>query len=99
MFVLLVPIVFPLPLSLSSTLPFSPLLSHSLLLAFALLPFLSFLQFCKDVWLMFDNAWFYNKETSWVYEYCTKLSEVFDSIINGAMQNLGYCCGMRVGLY
>ena len=45
---------------------------------------------------MFDNAWIYNKKTSRVYKYCTKLSEVFDMHINSAMQRLGYCCGMRV---
>ena len=59
-------------------------------------PPLPCIQFCKDMWLMFDNAWIYNKKTSRVYKYCTKLSEVFDMHINGAMQRLGYCCGMRV---
>ena len=48
--------------------------------------------------LMFDNAWLYNKKTSRVYKYCTKLTEVFDSVIDEAMQSLGYCCGMRVGI-
>ena len=47
---------------------------------------------------MFDNAWLYNKKTSRVYKYCTKLTEVFDSVIDEAMQSLGYCCGMRVSL-
>ena len=56
------------------------------------------LQFCKDVWLMFDNAWLYNKKTSRVYKYCTKLRKVFDSVINEAMESLGYCCGMKVVL-
>ena len=56
------------------------------------------LQFCKDVWLMFDNAWLYNKKTSRVYKYCTKLRKVFDSVIDEAMQSLGYCCGMKVVL-
>ena len=45
---------------------------------------------------MFDNAWVYNKKTSRVYKFCTKLSEVFDMHINTAMVKLGYCCGMRV---
>ncbi len=45
---------------------------------------------------MFDNAWAYNKKTSRVYKYCSKLSEVFDEHIDGAMMQLGYCCGMRV---
>ena len=56
-----------------------------------------FLQFCNDVYLMFDNAWSYNRKTSRVYRYCTKLSEVFEATINDAMQSLGYCCGYRVG--
>ena len=46
--------------------------------------------------LMFDNAWVYNKKTSRVYKYCTKLAEVFDDCINSAMVKLGYCCGGRV---
>ena len=45
---------------------------------------------------MFDNAWLYNKKTSRVYKYCSKLSEVFDQYIDEAMKNLGYCCGRRV---
>ena len=47
---------------------------------------------------MFDNAWSYNRKTSRVYRYCTKLSEVFEANINDAMQSLGYCCGHRVGI-
>ena len=57
------------------------------------------LQFCADMWLMFDNAWLYNKKTSRVYKFCTKLSEVFDQHINAAMIQLGYCCGMRVSMF
>jgi E1A/CREB-binding protein len=45
--------------------------------------------------LMFDNAWIYNKKTSRVYKYCTRLVEVFDESINSAMVQLGYCCGGR----
>ena len=59
-------------------------------------PFSSPLQFCSDMRLMFDNAWLYNKKTSRVYKYCTKLMEVFDSTIDAAMVKLGYCCGQRV---
>ena len=47
---------------------------------------------------MFDNAWSYNRKTSRVYRFCTKLSEVFEASINDAMQSLGYCCGYRVKL-
>ncbi|KAK3871156.1 hypothetical protein Pcinc_023010 [Petrolisthes cinctipes] len=31
-------------------------------------------DYVDDVWLMFDNAWIYNRKTSRVYRYCTKLS-------------------------
>uniref|UniRef100_A0A0N5AVH6 Histone acetyltransferase n=1 Tax=Syphacia muris TaxID=451379 RepID=A0A0N5AVH6_9BILA len=30
-------------------------------------------QFCDHMWLMFDNAWLYNKKSSKVYKYCTKV--------------------------
>lgn len=57
------------------------------------------LQFCDDMRLMFDNAWLYNRKTSRVYKYCTKLSEVFESNIDLAMKSLGYCCGQKVSGY
>ena len=55
-----------------------------------------YVQFCDDMRLMFDNAWLYNRKTSRVYKYCTKLSEVFEDNIDAPMQSLGYCCGRRV---
>ena len=33
-------------------------------------------EYVDDVWLMFDNAWIYNKKSSRVYKYCTKVSNV-----------------------
>ena len=30
-------------------------------------------QYVDDVWLMFDNAWLYNRKTSKVYKYCSKV--------------------------
>ena len=30
-------------------------------------------HYVDDVWLMFDNAWLYNRKTSRVYKYCTKV--------------------------
>src|SRR5204863_5106408 len=45
--------------------------------------------------LMFDNARLYNRKTSKVYRYCTKLNEIFEQEIDPVMQNLGYCCGRR----
>ncbi|KAK4329043.1 hypothetical protein Pmani_000575 [Petrolisthes manimaculis] len=47
-------------------------------------------DYVDDLWLMFDNAWIYNRKTSLVYRYCTK---VFDAEIDSVMQQLGYCCG------
>ncbi|XP_071497309.1 CREB-binding protein-like [Diadema antillarum] len=52
-------------------------------------------QFVDDVWLMFDNAWLYNRKTSCVYKYCTKLAEVFKQEIDPVMQKFGYCCGEK----
>ncbi|EEC13782.1 conserved hypothetical protein [Ixodes scapularis] len=52
-------------------------------------------QYVDDVWLMFDNAWLYNRKTSRVYRYCTKLSEEFEQEIDPVMQSLGYCCGRK----
>ena len=33
-------------------------------------------EFVDDVWLMFENAWIYNRKTSRVYKYCTKVSYI-----------------------
>ena len=52
-------------------------------------------DYVDDVWLMFDNAWIYNRKTSRVYRYCTKLAEVFEEEIDPVMQQLGYCCGRK----
>ena len=57
---------------------------------------LLFIQFCEDIWLMFDNCWTYNKKNTRVYKMGLKLSEVFDMHIDDAMKKLGYCCGRRV---
>uniref|UniRef100_A0A8B9TVU8 histone acetyltransferase n=1 Tax=Anas platyrhynchos TaxID=8839 RepID=A0A8B9TVU8_ANAPL len=52
-------------------------------------------QYVDDVWLMFNNAWLYNRKTSRVYKFCTKLAEVFEQEIDPVMQSLGYCCGRK----
>ncbi|KAK5604460.1 hypothetical protein CRENBAI_016979 [Crenichthys baileyi] len=52
-------------------------------------------QYVDDIWLMFNNAWLYNRKTSRVYKYCTKLAEVFEAEIDPVMQGLGYCCGRK----
>ncbi|RWS27977.1 histone acetyltransferase-like protein 2, partial [Leptotrombidium deliense] len=56
-------------------------------------------QYVDDVWLMFDNAWLYNRKTSRVYRYCSKLSEIFEQEIDPVMQSLGYCCGRKDAKY
>lgn len=33
-------------------------------------------QFCDDMWLMFENAWLYNRKASKVYKYCTKVRKL-----------------------
>lgn len=53
-------------------------------------------QYVEDIWLMFNNAWLYNRKTSRVYKYCSKLAEVFEAEIDPVMQGLGYCCGRKV---
>ena len=30
-------------------------------------------EYVDDVWLMFDNAWLYNRKTSNMYGYCDKV--------------------------
>lgn len=30
-------------------------------------------EYVDDVWLMFDNAWLYNRKTSRVYKYASKV--------------------------
>lgn len=34
-------------------------------------------EYVDDMWLMFDNAWLYNRKTSRVYRYCSKVSAPF----------------------
>lgn len=34
-------------------------------------------EFVDDMWLMFNNAWLYNRKTSKVYKFCTKVSDKF----------------------
>ncbi|VDL11740.1 unnamed protein product [Hymenolepis diminuta] len=46
-----------------------------------------------DFWLMFNNAWRYNKKNTKIYKACTKLSEIFESQIDRLMRDLGFCCG------
>lgn len=34
-------------------------------------------EYVDDVWLMFDNAWLYNRKTSRVYKHCTRVSGLY----------------------
>ncbi|XP_055350949.1 protein cbp-1-like isoform X2 [Paramacrobiotus metropolitanus] len=52
-------------------------------------------QFIDDMYLMFNNAWIYNRKGTRVYKHCSKLAEVFEVEIDPVMQTLGYCCGHR----
>lgn len=38
-------------------------------------------EYVDDVWLMFDNAWLYNKKNSRVYKHCTKVSHIIIVIV------------------
>ncbi len=52
-------------------------------------------EYVDDMWLMFNNAWLYNKKTSKVYKCSTKLSEIFSGCIDNVMREMGYCCGQQ----
>ncbi|XP_033112096.1 histone acetyltransferase p300-like [Anneissia japonica] len=52
-------------------------------------------QYVNDVWLMFENAWLYNRKNTRVYKYCTKLQELFEMVITPVMKKLGFCCGTK----
>ena len=32
-------------------------------------------EYVDDIWLMFDNAWLYNRKTSRVYKFCSKVGK------------------------
>uniref|UniRef100_A0A915DMP2 Histone acetyltransferase n=1 Tax=Ditylenchus dipsaci TaxID=166011 RepID=A0A915DMP2_9BILA len=53
-------------------------------------------EFCDDVWLMFENAWLYNRKNSKVYKWCSQLSKIFINEINPVMKKIGYCCGQKL---
>ncbi|KAM7540891.1 hypothetical protein Aperf_G00000035770 [Anoplocephala perfoliata] len=46
-----------------------------------------------DFWLMFNNAWRYNRKNTKIYKACTKLSEIFEGFVDPLMRELGFCCG------
>lgn len=38
-------------------------------------------QYCDDVWLMFNNAWLYNRKNSRVYRLCSKVPIQYPLIV------------------
>jgi len=38
-------------------------------------------QYVDDIWLMFDNAWLYNRKTSRVYKYASKVNDYYNYLI------------------
>ena len=38
-------------------------------------------QYVDDVWLMFDNAWLYNRKTYRIYKYCTNSLLIMQGLI------------------
>ncbi|KAL3112410.1 hypothetical protein niasHT_016960 [Heterodera trifolii] len=53
-------------------------------------------QFCEHMWLMFENAWLYNRKNTKIHKWCTQLSELFVEEINPVMRRMGYCCGQKL---
>lgn len=53
-------------------------------------------EFCDHMWLMFENAWLYNRKNTKVHKWCTRLSEIFIEEINPVMRQMGYCCGQKL---
>uniref|UniRef100_A0A1I8BLC0 Histone acetyltransferase n=1 Tax=Meloidogyne hapla TaxID=6305 RepID=A0A1I8BLC0_MELHA len=53
-------------------------------------------EFCEHMWLMFENAWLYNRKNTKVHKWCTRLSEIFIEEINPVMRQMGYCFGQKL---
>lgn len=55
-------------------------------------------EYVDDVWMMFDNAWLYNRKTSRVYRYCTKVTSISnDDIREYTFYNL--CIYVKLLIY
>lgn len=46
-----------------------------------------------DFWLMFNNAWTYNKRSSRVYKMCSSVAKLFETLADKLMRQEGLCCG------
>ena len=53
-------------------------------------------QFVTDMWLMFDNAWLYNRRNSRVYRMCSKLADEFKLVADPVMRRAGFCCAQKL---
>lgn len=53
-------------------------------------------QFVTDMWMMFENAWLYNRRNSRVYRMCSKLAEEFQRLADPAMRRAGFCCSKKL---
>ncbi|CAF1106206.1 unnamed protein product [Rotaria sordida] len=52
-------------------------------------------QFCEDIWLVFNNAWTFNKKSHRVYKAGVKLADIFMDNVDPIMKDYGYCCGRQ----
>ncbi len=52
-------------------------------------------SFVDDVWLMFDNAWLYNKKSSRVYKCCTKVRKIPLDFLKIKGWDLGQFCSLK----
>ncbi|CAF2740739.1 unnamed protein product [Rotaria sp. Silwood2] len=52
-------------------------------------------EFCEDIWLVFNNAWTFNKKSHRVYKAGVKLSDIFMENVDPIMKDYGYCCGRQ----
>ncbi|CAF4299577.1 unnamed protein product, partial [Rotaria magnacalcarata] len=47
------------------------------------------------MWLVFNNAWLFNKKTHRVYKAGIKLADMFMENVDRMMKDYGYCCGRQ----
>lgn len=52
-------------------------------------------EYVDDVWLMFDNAWLYNRKTSRVYRYCTKVKLILKLPKKCDVTKNDFCTALR----
>lgn len=52
--------------------------------------------FIDDMWLMFENAWTYNRKNTRVYKMSTALSKEFMKCCEPVMKRAGFCCAKKL---